>query len=155
MVTTGGATLCALTGTWGGSGCSGDCASSAPVAPEGSYSREQDRLLLWLSEIDDLKPVGGAVVLFVNGSEESADEGPGFEILVAHVEESEYRAYPNRCTHNDKELDFLPEEGILRCCSEHSTFELSGDVIEGKATRALRLYDVQLEDERLVILLES
>ena len=73
---------------------------------------------------------------------------------MTRVAESEYRAFPNRCTHKDKQLDFLPEKGILRCCSEHSTFELSGEVIEGKATEALQPYDVQLEEDRLIVLLE-
>ena len=153
IITTGGATLCALSGSWGATGCSGACVSNLPVAPDGSYVREQDRLLLSLTEIEELKPVGGAVIVLVDDSPNSGDHESGVEIVVAKVGEAEYRACQNRCTHKDKELDFLPDREIFRCCSGHSTFELSGEVIEGNATEPLRLYDVQLEEDLLVVLL--
>lgn len=146
--TTGGAALCTLSGYWGGSGCSGACVSNIPIAPDDSYLRQGDQITLSLSDIDELKPVGGAVRLLLDDS-----HGSDYQILLAHVEEGDYRAYPNQCTHKGKELDFLPHDGILRCCSGHSDFELSGEVIEGKASEALQLYEVLIEEDKLIILL--
>ncbi|UCH09358.1 MAG: hypothetical protein JSU61_08950, partial [Fidelibacterota bacterium] len=51
-------------------GCS--AMSSAPLAPEDSYHREDGLVILSLAAVQELQPVGGAVRLALNGNSGTA-----------------------------------------------------------------------------------
>jgi Rieske Fe-S protein len=127
------------------SGCSMPV-SNTPPAPEGSYRKEGDRIVVSLSKIDGLKKVGGAVKFTVHD-----EDGSELKAIVVHSEDEEYRAFADRCTHNGKELNYLHQEGRLACCGLGSQFDLEGSVLEGPAEDALAAYPVRWEGEDLVI----
>jgi nitrite reductase/ring-hydroxylating ferredoxin subunit len=133
--------LCACAGGMGASGCASDV-SSAPLAPEGSYRREGDRIIISLAAVDELRAVEGAVRLALGDN--------GLKILVVHLEGDVYRAFANRCTHRGKELNYLPEKK-LQCLSRKAQFDLEGNVIKGPAEGALPVYPSPQEGDELVI----
>jgi len=134
--------LCACAGGTGASGCASD-ASSAPLAPEGSYRREGNRVIISLAAVAELRAVEGAVRLALD------DEG--LKILVVHLEDDVYRAFTNRCTHRGKELNYLPERKTLQCLSRKAQFDREGNVIKGPAEGALAVYPSRQEGDELVI----
>lgn len=141
---TGATALCACTGA-GISGCSAG-ASSIPLAPEGSYRREGDRVVVSLAAAAQLNPVGGAVRLTVDG-----DGDEGLKMVIIHLEGEEFRAFADRCTHNGKELNYLPGDSKLLCRSGKSHFDLEGTVIKGPAASALLAYPAHREGDRIVL----
>ena len=141
---TGATAVCACAGT-GLSGCSGG-ASSIPLAPEGSYRREGDRVVVSLTAAGQLNPVGGAVRLTVDG-----DGDEGLKMVIIHLEGEDFRAFADRCTHNGKDLNYLPGDGKLLCRSGKSHFDLEGNVLKGPAASALLAYPARREGDRLVL----
>lgn len=136
-----------VAGVLGTSGCTaGRGVSDTPSAPEGSYRREGDKIIVALSEVDDLKEVGGAVKFTLDDKESSE-----LKIIVVHSRDDEYQAFADQCTHNEKELNYLHKEGILACCGLGSQFDLEGNVIKGPAEDALLEYPLRREGEELLI----
>ena len=85
--------LCGLGILAGGSGLNllgCECYSGVPLAPKGSWSTGAGNLILSLSEIPNLQPVGGAVQVPLEGRA---------SIIVAHVDTDDYLAFDNHCTH--------------------------------------------------------
>jgi nitrite reductase/ring-hydroxylating ferredoxin subunit len=123
-------------------GCS--AVSTAPLAPDDSYHREDDLVIVSLSAVIDLEPLGSAVRLEPrNGSQ------PG--ILLIHSGEHDYRAFANRCTHNGKELDYRHDKQRVQCISGKSHFSLDGNKIKGPAEAPLQVYPCQLDGGELII----
>ena len=127
------------------SGCSKPVSNTTP-APEGSYRRQEDKIIVSLSEIDALREVGGAVKFTLN-----AKDGSELKIIVLHSGPDEYRAFADHCTHNGKELNYLHDESMLACCGLGSEFDLEGNVLEGPAEDALVAYSLRKAGEELVI----
>lgn len=127
------------------SGCSKPVSNTVP-APEGSYRRQGDRIIVSLSKADGLKEVGGAVKFTL-----LAEDGSEQKVIVVHSGPEEYKAFADRCTHNGKELNYMHEENKLACCGLGSEFDLEGAVIEGPAEDALVSYPLQKREEELVI----
>ncbi|UCD38603.1 MAG: Rieske (2Fe-2S) protein [Fidelibacterota bacterium] len=123
-------------------GCS--AVSTAPLAPEGSYHRDGNLVIISLPAVDELRAVGGAVRLEVGN-------GSGHKILVVHAAEETYLAYANRCTHNGKELDYRHEQNRVQCISGKSHFSLDGEVTKGPAGSGLVVYPTHREVDDLVI----
>ena len=125
-------------------GCS--AMSSAPLAPEGSYRREADLLIVSLAAVDELNTVGGAVRLALeNGS------GSKVKVLVVRSAADVYLAFANRCTHNGKELDYRHGQSRVQCISGKSHFDLAGNITKGPAEGALLRYPAHLDGDDLVI----
>ena len=141
---TGAAALCACAGALGISGCSNS--AGVALAPEGSYRWDGDRVILALSAVDQLTPVGGAIRFSLAG-----DRDKGVKVVVVHSAQGTFRAFANRCTHNGKELDYLPEDRKLQCRSGKAQFNLDGDVLRGPAQGALLVYPTHREGNQLVI----
>lgn len=139
----GGTVACACAGAVGISGCALTGAAHTPAAPEGSYRREGDQVIVTLSAVGALATVGGAVRLALDGGE--------FRLIVVHPEDQVYHAFADRCTHNGKELDYLREEGTIGCRSRKSRFDLAGSLIEGPALGGLTVYRVRQQEGELVI----
>lgn len=139
--------ICACAGAMGVSACSSwretyDVAS----AEEGSYRCEQGRVILALKTAKGLTAVGAALRLNLGQSQAS-----GERILVLRSGEDEYQAFADRCTHNGKELYFIPDEKMLRCYSGKSQFDLNGHVVAGPASRKLAAYPVHRSADELII----
>ena len=144
---TGATVVCACVGgAMGTSGCTARKASDTPSAPEGSYRSEGDRVIVALSEVDDLKEEGGAVRFTLNG-----EDGSELKVIVLHSGNETYRAFADRCTHSGKELDYLHEDRKLQCLSGKAQFNLKGDVLRGPAEDPLLSYPLRREGEELVI----
>jgi nitrite reductase/ring-hydroxylating ferredoxin subunit len=144
---TGATALCACAGAAGISGCSNSGgASNIPLAPQGSYRRDGSLLIVSLASAAPLNPVGGAVRVTLDDNE-SAE----IRVVIVHAEDETYRAFADRCTHNGKELDYLPEAQKLQCRSGQAQFDLEGKVLRGPARRALPVYPTRREGDQLLI----
>ena len=143
---TGATALCACAGA-GINGCSNSAgASSIPLAPEGSYRREGDQVVVSLTAAEQLNPVGGAVRLAVDG-----DGDEGLKMVIIHLEGEDFRAFADRCTHNGKDLNYLPGDSKLLCRSGKSHFDLEGNVLKGPAASALLAYPARRDGDRLIL----
>jgi Rieske Fe-S protein len=143
---TGATALCTCAGA-GISGCSNSAGvSGIPLAPEGSYQREGDRVVVSLAAAEQLNPVGGAVRLAVDGEGEE-----GLKLVIIHLAGEDFRAFADSCTHNGKELNYLPGDSKLRCRSGKSHFDLEGNVLKGPAESALLVYPAYRQGDRLVL----
>jgi nitrite reductase/ring-hydroxylating ferredoxin subunit len=144
---TGATALCACAGAVGISGCSNSGgASSIPLASQGSYRRDGDLVIVSLSAADPLNPVGGAVrITFGDGGDAE------IRMVIVHAQDGTYRAFADRCTHNGKELDYLPEAQKLQCRSGQAQFDLEGNVLRGPARRALPVYPARREGDQLLV----
>jgi nitrite reductase/ring-hydroxylating ferredoxin subunit len=134
----GSALLCAC--ALGSGGCAGG-GSRTPDAPEGSYRREGSTVVVSLPAVEALRATGGAVRLALGET----------RVLVVHLAGEDYRAFADRCTHNDRALDYLQEEGQICCRSRKSRFDPAGRLIEGPAESGLLAYPLRREGENLVI----
>jgi nitrite reductase/ring-hydroxylating ferredoxin subunit len=143
---TGATALCTCAGA-GISACSNSAAvSSIPLAPEGSYRREGDRVVVSLTAAELLNRVRDAVRLTIDGG---GDEG--LKIVIVHLDGGAFRAFADWCTHGRKELDYLLEDRKLLCRSGKSHFDLEGNVIKGPAASALLAYPARRDGDRLVL----
>ena len=136
-----------VAGVLGTSGCSASRGvSDTPSAPEGSFRKEGDKVIVALSEVDDLDKVGNAIKFTLNDT-----DGSHLKIIVIHSQDAEYQAFADQCTHNGKELNYLHKEGMLACCGLGSEFDLEGNVVTGPAEDALLAYPLRREGEELLI----
>jgi nitrite reductase/ring-hydroxylating ferredoxin subunit len=141
--------LCGLGLLAGGSGLNllgCECSSSVPLAPKGSWRTETGNLILSLSEIEKLQPVGGAVRVPLEIS-----DPPAKQVIVAHISADEYLAFLNKCTHKGRGLDYHHSSAQIECCTGHSRFDLQGRVIDGNAEEDLTVYPTVLDQDRLII----
>ena len=143
---TGTTMVCTCIGALGASGCASNPTSDTPAAPVGSYRVQDGLVYVALSEVGTLLGVGGAVKLTLEGA-----DGSEQKVIIVRPSETNYLAFANACTHNGKELEFQPREGLLACCGRSSRFDLVGDVIKGPAENALPRYPVRQESGELVI----
>jgi nitrite reductase/ring-hydroxylating ferredoxin subunit len=134
---------CACAGAVGISGCAQSGAAHTPTAPQDSYHREGDQVIVTLSATGELATVRGAVRLALDGG--------AVRLIVVHCEEQVYRAFADRCIHNGKELDYAHEEGEIRCRSRKSRFDRTGSLIKGPAAGALAVYPLYRQGDELVI----
>jgi len=134
----GSALLCAC--AVGTGGCAGGT-SRTPPAPEGSYRREGNSVLVSLPAVEALQAAGGAVRLVLGET----------SVLVVHLEGEVYRAFADRCTHNGRELDYLHGKGQICCRSRKSRYDPAGRLIEGPAEGNLLAYPLRREGDQLVI----
>ncbi len=144
---TGATALCACAGAAGLSGCSNSGeASNIPLAPQGSYRWDGGVVIVSLGAADLLHFVGGAVRVAFDAGEDA-----GIQMVIVHLQDGIYRAFADRCTHNGKELDYLPETQKLQCRSGQAQFDLEGNVLRGPAERALLVYPTRREGDQLFI----
>jgi len=120
------------------------------LAPEGSYRRDGNQIVVDLPAVAALAEAGGAVRLALIGG-----EGDALRLVVVHAEGPIYRAYADCCTHNGRELDYVHEERQLQCRSRKSHFGLAGDLIQGPADGGLATYPLRVEEEQLHIEIAS
>ena len=111
------------------------------------WAYKEGRVVIDLNELAELSQPGSAVRL----------EGKGLpaRVLVVHSENGEYRAFRNQCTHiGHRRLDPVPGTDTVQCCSiNKSTFDSDGKQIFGPAPHSIHRYDVEKDQEELVILI--
>jgi nitrite reductase/ring-hydroxylating ferredoxin subunit len=139
----GGTAACACAGALGISGCALSGAARTPAAPEGSYRRAGDQVIVSLQAAGELEVIGAAARLALDAGET--------KLIVVHPEDHVYLAFADQCTHNGKELDYLHDERELCCRSRKSRFGLAGGRIRGPAAGDLSLYPVRRQQDDLVI----
>ena len=127
----------------------GRAASDVPSAPRGSYRRDGDRVIVSLSELDDLKEIGGAVKFTLDPEADSE-----LKIILLHSHDA-YLAFADRCTHSGRELTYLHEDKVLQCVSGKAQFDLEGNVLRGPAEDPLLGYGLKREGDELHIRLDE
>jgi nitrite reductase/ring-hydroxylating ferredoxin subunit len=124
----------------------GICETKRPAEPS-CWRYQNGKVEISLSETPELADEGGAVHL----------EGKGLRgrVLVVHGTDGHFHAFQNRCTHAGRRLDPLPGHDHIRCCSvSRSTFDYAGRKVSGPAKNALTVYEVHVENGKLVIRVE-
>jgi len=127
-----GTCLCGLAG----------CASitgigNTPEIPPGAYIIENGKIKIALDQAPSLAKVGGSVKI--------TDPGLPEPLIIAHVTENEYVALSLKCTHRGVEIEYRPQEKILRCASlGHTRYALDGSKIKGPAKGPLKSYEARL-----------
>lgn len=119
--------------------------SHTPVLDnEAAWTYADNTLTLTLSQIPDLAQPNDAVRL--------EDDRLPEPLLIVHGKDDNYYVYLNKCTHNKRKIDTI--DGKLKCCSISSaTYDYSGKVLSGPAKGALTTYEVQQDNDQLVIVL--
>jgi nitrite reductase/ring-hydroxylating ferredoxin subunit len=119
--------------------------SHTPVLDnESAWTYADNTLTLTLSQIPDLAQPNDAVRL--------EDDRLPEPLLIVHGKDENYYVYVNRCTHAERKIDTI--DGQLRCCSiSKATYDYSGKVLSGPAKGPLTTYEVQQNDDQLVITL--
>ena len=56
------------------------------------------------------------------------------------------------CSKVPTELQYMPDEGVLKCLGCGSQFKLDGSVLKGPATKPIKSYVVDLQGDKLKIL---
>lgn len=122
----------------------GICATQ-PLAPE-LWTIENNRIHVKPGQIPEMGTKRGAVYM----------QGKGLQkpVLLVRGDNDEYLAFANSCTHGGRKLDPVAGEPILRCCSiGHSTFDYHGKRLSGSAVNDLTIYQVEQQEDSLIITL--
>jgi cytochrome b6-f complex iron-sulfur subunit len=91
----------------------------------------------------DLKPIGGTYHLEIEDLER--------DLLVIHPAADQYVALDIKCTHKGCDLTYAKDEKQLLCPCHGSTFDLSGAVVKGPATRPLNYYHAELQGDEVMV----
>jgi len=121
----------------------GICETRKPEDP-GCWVVSSGRIEIDLKRAGELSKRGGAIRL----------EGKGLvdRILVIRGENGLFFACKNKCTHMGRRIDPVSDSQDIRCCSVMgSRFSIKGEVLSGPAKKAIKTYEVKIEDNRLNI----
>ena len=99
------------------------------------------KLAIPLDKIPGLKKVGGWTKVKLSGT----------EILFVRENEKSVRSVSPKCTHQECPLNYNKDTNHLDCHCHGSSFDLSGKVLKGPATKNLKTYPTVLQDNRIVI----
>ncbi|RPH50239.1 MAG: Rieske (2Fe-2S) protein [Desulfobacteraceae bacterium] len=104
---------------------------------------------------------GGRVEIDLKRARELSNQGGAIRlegksladrILVIRGDKGRFYAYKNKCTHMGRRIDPLPGSQDIRCCSVMgSRFGITGEVVSGPAKKALKIYEVTIENNKLHI----
>jgi nitrite reductase/ring-hydroxylating ferredoxin subunit len=118
--------------------------ATKPPADPGCWTVEDGKLVVDLQRAPELSEPWGA----------AAFEGENLpqKVLVILDGSNVYRAFHNHCEHGGRMLDPVPDSNTVQCCSVgKSVFGYDGTVISGSADKPITIYDVSVEDGKLVI----
>jgi len=110
------------------------------------WSFANGKITVNLSQANGLSKPDGAVRL----------EGKGLpnKIILVHGKKNQYQAYDNKCTHMGRRVDPVPGTETVQCCSVNcATFNQKGEVIAGPAKKSLKMHQVSIENDKLIITL--
>ena len=72
-------------------------------------------------------------------------------MVIAHLDDGSYVAVSNKCTHAGGRLEFQNDQQSFRCLSHGAKFDTKGQVLNGPAQVSIKVYDVILEGDNLII----
>ena len=79
-------------------------------------------------------------------------EGSTVPYVLIHLEDGQYRAYEQKCTHLSCAVFYKPGTGKIECPCHNGWFDaLTGEPIAGPPPRALPRLDVVVKDEGLYV----
>ena len=121
----------------------GICATQQP-SDEGCWTFDNGKIVVDLTRAPELSAKNEAIRLEKKNLLE--------RVLVVYGNDGEYHAFKNSCTHGKRRLDPIPETRQVQCCSVgKSVFDYSGKLISGSAKEDIVIYNVVVEDGKLVI----
>ncbi|QTA81734.1 Rieske [2Fe-2S] domain-containing protein [Desulfonema limicola] len=121
----------------------GICETQVPSKKE-AWTYGNREIKIDLKQTQELAKPGGAVRLEGKGMPE--------RVLVVHGSDGNFHAFLNKCTHMGRRIDPMPGKETIECCSvSKSRFNYSGDRISGAASDSLPVFQVVLEDDKLII----
>ncbi len=86
----------------------------------------------------------GPVERFTRGSVTAFPRG---RFYLARLEDGGFLALSRECTHLGCTVPWDEKEGVFRCPCHASVFDIRGDAIHAPATRALDLFQVDIEND--------
>ncbi|MBN1653638.1 MAG: Rieske (2Fe-2S) protein [Deltaproteobacteria bacterium] len=121
--------------------------SDTPVAPLASYRASATDVVVDLAKVPTLKTVGGSVKIEINDKKYNP-----LKLLVVRVGDREYKAFLDKCTHGEREMEYAADKKTLTCVSfGHSRFDDGGKVLDGPAEKPLRLFPVKVANDEIII----
>ena len=72
-------------------------------------------------------------------------------MVIAHLDDGSYVAVSSRCTHAGGRLEYKSDQNLFRCLSHGAKFDIKGQVLNGPAQDSIRVYDVIVEGDKLII----
>lgn len=122
-----------------------NCCFTPEIEPE-SLSIGPDKIVIDLGKAPTINRPGYASFII--------DEERGIDLILVQDTSKNFRALQRLCTHGGRSVSYIPERALLQCNNyNHSTFDLSGEVYNGPAPKALEHYEVKQIDNTLEILL--
>jgi cytochrome b6-f complex iron-sulfur subunit len=91
-------------------------------------------------KLQDLKPNSGKIVRF--------GDTP---VLLIRTSQTEWRAFSAVCTHLSCIVQYQPERTRIWCACHNGVYNLQGQVVSGPPPKPLRLYDVHVRQDEVVI----
>ena len=103
------------------------------------------KLAIPLAKAEKLKAVGGWAVLKVKD----------MEILFMRDSETTVKACDAKCTHQQCPVKYNPEKKRIDCTCHGSAFEFNGKVVNGPATKDIKVYNATLDGDRIIVEVEE
>ncbi len=104
------------------------------------------------------KPIKGAHSICakddipVGGTRSFVLEGSTVPYILIHLENGEFRAYEQKCTHLSCSVFYEPGSGKIECPCHKGFFDaMTGEVLQGPPPRALPRLDVFMEDNEIFV----
>lgn len=102
------------------------------------------KLAVKLDEVPSLGKVGGSATVKLAGQ----------EILLIRLSASEIRGVSPRCTHQNCDVKYNLKTSKLDCPCHGSSFEPTGKVLKGPATKNLKSFPAVLDKDRIIVTVE-
>jgi len=99
------------------------------------------KLALPIEKVKALKNVGGAARVKLSGK----------EILLIRDSDASVTGLSPKCTHQDCYVKYNAKTKKIDCGCHGSSFDLSGKVLKGPATKPLKKYETSLKDGRIIL----
>ena len=112
------------------------------------YIVSGNTLVIDLTVIEDLSEIGGAVTI--------VDESLPSYILIARIQNNDYRVTSSECPHRGHAIDYVHEDEVFKCSSlGGESFNLNGDYVSGLAEEDLTTYSFTIDDGIMTIYLTA
>ena len=72
-------------------------------------------------------------------------------ILLVHMENGEFRAFSQKCTHLSCLVKYRPDKKIIFCACHGGTFDLTGKNVSGPPPRPLEAFTVAVRGDEVVV----
>lgn len=122
--------------------------SQEPELAVSEYSISGDKIVINLSEIDDLAEVGSAVTII-------DDSLPSY-LLIAKIGNEDYRVVSSECPHRGHAIAYIHEDSLFKCSSlGGESFDIDGNYKSGLAEENLPNYNFSISNNVMTIDLAS